>query len=60
MQRMTKWAGEMFPRKDLKTGNRFKHKNDPMAGWYNEMLGKNYYYKHNGLEPAGKTAELRQ
>ena len=57
---MTKWAGEMFPRQDLKDGNRFRHKNDVMAGWYNEMLGKNYYYKHTGMEPAGKTADIRQ
>ena len=56
---VTKWAGNNIPVKQYQDVGRFKHKNDGMANWYNEMLGKNYLNKHSGHESIGKTAFLQ-
>ena len=54
---LTKWAGN-YVSKDSSPG-RYHRQQDPISKWNNEMLGKNYYMKHSGHEPGGKTSWIR-
>ena len=57
---MTKWAGVNYSKNGPQPADDvdFRRSRDHLTDWTNNVLGKNYMYKHDGRELPIKTANL--